>query len=476
MRKSGVLLHISSLWGDYSSGSFGKEAREFVDFLKDSGFKYWQVLPFCPVDDFNSPYKSYSTFSGNLYFVDIETLFQKGLITKEEIEKAKQKTPYLCEFERLRKERFELLRLASKRVTDRGEIEKFISKKAYIENFCKFMALKNANNQKPWQEWTTTDVDEDILFAWKFIQHEFFAEWKELKKYANSCGIEIIGDMPLYVSPDSADVYFARDLFLLDEKGYPSSVAGVPPDYFSEDGQLWGNPLYDWTKMKDDGYKWWIDRVSAALDMFDGVRIDHFRAFESFWTVPAGEKTAKNGRWIKGPGMDLVEKIKELKKEKLIIAEDLGIITPEVRNLVNESGFFGMRVFQFGFFGDDSLHLPHNYNEKSVAYSGTHDNNTLLGYLWELDSESRRKMLDYCGYESENWGNGLPAMLRTIWGSNAETVIVPLQDLLGYGSDTRLNFPGRAENNWRWRTTKEQLSKIDKEWIKKLNRLYFRAN
>ena len=467
-------MHISSLWGNYSCGGFGKAAREFIDFLAECGFSYWQVLPFCPVDDFNSPYKSYSTFAGNPYFIDLETLFDKGLITREELDSAKQSTPYLCEFERLRTERISLLMVASKRVTDRGQIEKFISERPYIENFCKFMALKDANDQRAWQEWTVSDIDADTLFGWKFIQYEFFNQWKEVKEYANEQGIEIIGDMPIYVSPDSADVYFNPDLFLLDEKGYPTSVAGVPPDYFTADGQLWGNPLYDWSKMKEDGYRWWEDRVSASLELFDGLRIDHFRALESFWAVPADEKTAKNGEWIKGPGMDLIKKIRAVAGEKLIIAEDLGHITKEVEALVEESGFPGMRVFQFGFFGAESTPKPHNYKENCMAYSGTHDNNTLLGYLWELDEENRREILEYCGHTSSDWGNGLNAMLRTIWASSAGTVIFPIQDILGYGSDTRLNFPGRAENNWRYRVTKEQIDGIDKKRFKRLNEIYNR--
>ncbi|MBO5486224.1 MAG: 4-alpha-glucanotransferase, partial [Eubacterium sp.] len=252
----------------------------------------------------------------------------------------------------------------------------------YIENFCKFMALKTVNDQKAWQEWTESGIDQDILFGWKFIQYEFFEEWKEIKKYANEHGVELIGDMPIYVSPDSSDVYFDRDLFLLDEKGYPTQVAGVPPDYFTEDGQLWGNPLYNWQKMKETGYKWWCDRVKSALELFDGLRIDHFRAFESFWEVPRDEETAKNGHWVKGPGMDILSKISKVAGKKLIIAEDLGDITKEVVDLVEESCFPGMRVFQFGFFGGESTHKPHNYKENCIAYSGTHDNNTLLGYLW----------------------------------------------------------------------------------------------
>ena len=474
MRKSGVLLHISSLWGEYSSGSFGKAAREFVDFLAECGFGYWQVLPFCPVDDYNSPYRSYSTFAGNLYFVDIEALLEKELLTKAEVDEAKQKTPYVCEFERLKAERFELLMRSSQRARNRCDIEEFVSNRPYIESYCKFMALKQANGQKAWQEWTRTDFDEDVFFAHKFIQYEFFCQWQEVKAYAAGKGVEIIGDLPFYVAPDSADVWQNKEQFLLDEKGYPTLVAGVPPDYFSPDGQLWGNPLYNWERMKVDGYKWWQDRVKEAFELFDGVRIDHFRAFESFWAVEHFEKTAKNGKWQKGPGMDVVGKIKEASGGKLVIAEDLGIITPEVERLVVESGFPSMRVFQFGFFGGESTHKPHNYQKNSVAYSGTHDNNTLLGYLWELDEVTRRDMLFYCGYSDSDWSKGLEAMLRTIWTSHSGVVIFPLQDLLGFGEDTRLNYPGRAKNNWGWRVTKQQIDSIDKGKFRKLNEIYGR--
>ncbi len=473
-RSSGVLMHISSLPGEYSCGAFGKEAKAFVDFLADCGFSWWQVLPFCPVDEYNSPYKSHSSFGGNPYFVDLDTLYQKGLLTQEEINSAKQETPYLCEFERLSKERFCLLQKAAGRVTNREEIEEFIAGNRHLENFCEFMALKTANDHLPWQEWKTQTYDPEILFLWKFIQFEFFAEWKEIKAYANQKGIGIIGDIPFYVSSDSSDLWANSELFQLDAKNFPLAVAGTPPDYFCEDGQLWGNPLYDWEAMKKNDYGWWLDRVSFMLELFDGLRIDHFRAFDSYWSIPAGEETAKNGRWIKGPGMDLIGRIQEIAGEKLIIAEDLGMITKEVEELVEESGFPGMRVFQFGFFGGESTHMPHNYPKNVIAYGGTHDNNTLLGYLWELEEEQRRWMLDYCGYRDGDWTKALPALIRTIWASHADTVIFTIQDLLGYGSDTRLNYPGRAENNWRYRVTTEQIQTINKDWIRGLNSLYYR--
>ena len=474
-RKSGVLMHISSLFGDYSIGSFGNEAKYFVDFLKSCGFTYWQVLPFCMVDECNSPYKSYSAFGGNPYFVDLNKLKEKGLLTDEELVSQRQMTPYSAEYVRLYHTRCDVLKKASLRVKNKIEVENFISSHPYIEQFCMFMAYKEANNQKPWTDWDSDTIDEEVLFMWKFIQYEFFAQWKEIKDYANSQGIKIIGDIPIYVSFDSCDVWSNKEQFLLDEKGYPTSVAGVPPDYFSADGQLWGNPLYNWDKMKTDGYKWWCDRITHMFEMFDGVRIDHFRAFESYWAVDAKETTARNGKWQKGPGMDIIDKFKEIAGNKLIIAEDLGDLSEDVIKMVKESGLPGMRVFQFGFLSDDdSTHLPHNYIPKSVAYSGTHDNNTLLGYLWELDDNTRKRMLDYCGYESSDWERGMDSIIKTIFRSASSLCILPIQDLLGYGSDTRINIPGKADGNWQYRLTKEQLDSIDKKKFAHYNHLYKR--
>lgn len=473
-RKSGVLMHISSLFGEYSTGSFGSEAKYFIDFLKDCGFSYWQVLPFCMVDECNSPYKSYSTFGGNPYFVDLTVLKNKGLLTEGELEAYRQQTPYVCEFVRLYHTRLEILKKASERVTNRKEIEEYIANDEYLEKFCRFMALKAANNELPWFEWTTDEADDDILFMWKFIQYEFFTQWAEIKRYANERGIRIIGDIPIYVSLDSCDVWSNKEQYCLDEDGKPIWIAGVPPDYFCADGQLWGNPIYNWEVMKKDGYKWWSDRIKHMTAMFDSVRIDHFRGIESYWAVPGTAETAREGSWKKGPGMELINAIKEAAGDALIIAEDLGDITPEVYRLVAESGFPGMRVFQFGFLSDgDSSHKPHHYPENCVAYTGTHDNNTLLGYLWELDDNSRKKMLEYCGH-TEHWESGCASVIRTIYASHAGLVIMPIQDLLGYGSDTRLNIPGKADGNWQFRITKEQLDGIDKSRFRRLNEIYAR--
>lgn len=474
-RASGVLMHVSSLWGDHSEGSFGQAAKEWIDFLCECGFTYWQTLPFCLPDEYNSPYCSFSTFSVNPYFIDLPMLQREGLLTKAEVDGAKQKTPYSCEFSRLAKERFALLNKAAKRCTDKDGIAEFLEKHSRTADFCKFMAIKASNNDLPWTEWTTDEVDEDVLQLWQFMQYTFFRQWKEIKDYANSKGISIIGDIPIYVALNSSDVWAAPEQFQLDKENKPTGIAGVPPDYFSADGQVWNNPLYDWDKMEEDGFTWWKDRISFMCELFDGVRIDHFRGLESYFSIPAGETTAKNGKWVKGPGMKLINALREVCPDKLLIAEDLGDITPEVIELVKESGCPGMRIFQFAFLGDPgSTHLPHNYDNHCIAYTGTHDNNTLLGYIWELDDETRKHVLEYCGYFDEDWDNGYDAILRTMFQSHAGLLILPVQDLLLYGRDTRLNKPGTSDDNWSYRITKEQLKKIDKEKFLEWNKMYGR--
>ena len=433
-RSSGVLLHVSSLWGDYSEGSLGKAAREWIDFLAECKFTYWQILPFCLPDEYNSPYKSYSAFSGNPYFIDLDILLEKGLITEQETNSAKQKSPHLCEFDRLNKERIDLLKKAASRYTDNGEMDEFFKSHKNTESFCRFMALKEANGMKEWINWDKDTYDEKVFFQWKFIQYMVFSQWFEIKSYANARGVKIIGDIPIYVAHDSSDVWSAPEQFQLDGKYNPTAVAGVPPDYFSADGQLWGNPLYDWKSMKKDGYSWWCERMAFMCELFDGVRIDHYRAIESYFSIPAGETTARNGKWVKGPGMSIINEFKKICGDKLIIAEDLGDITPEVYKLVQKSGFPGMRVLQFGLLGDNnSTHLPHNYSNNCVAYTGTHDNNTLLGYVWELSAQDRKRFLDYFGYESANWDNCYDTVIRSMLASHAGLVIFPVQDLLKYG-------------------------------------------
>ncbi|MBQ3041501.1 MAG: 4-alpha-glucanotransferase [Clostridia bacterium] len=475
-RSSGVLMHVSTLWGDHSEGAFSKSAKEFIDFLSECGFTYWQVLPFCLPDEYNSPYKSYSAFSVNPYFIDVERLYSRELITRSEFEEAKQKTPFACEFTKLNRERMKLLKKAASRFLETKLLDDFYKDFEETERFCEFMALKSVNGDTEWTKWTKDKPAKDTLHAWRFIEYMAITEWLEIKEYANKKGIKIIGDVPIYVAHDSSDVWANPEEFLLDEHYQPTNVAGVPPDYFSEDGQLWGNPLYNWNKMKENGYSWWKKRMSFMCKLFDGVRIDHFRGLESYFSIPATETTARNGKWVKGPGMSLINAFSDICKDKLIIAEDLGEITPAVEKLVKDSTYPGMRVLQFGLLGEDnSMHLPHNYINNCVAYTGTHDNNTLLGYVWDLDKEKRQKFLDYFGYEGANWDNCYDTVIRSMLASHAGLVIFPIQDLLKYGKDTRLNTPGSCDDNWSFRITKEQIETIDREKLKTWNRLYSRS-
>lgn len=474
-RSSGVLMHISSLNGDYSIGSLGKEAYEFVDFLSEGGFSYWQVLPFCLPDDCNSPYKSFSAFSVNPFFIDLVSLNEMGLITDGELSDARQNDPYLCEFDRLKNERLSLLSRAAERFKDTKKIKAFLKSHKNTEHFCTFMALKKANDGKEWIDWYCDVSDKREYKLWTFTQYIFFEQWKALKTYANGKGIKFIGDVPIYVSFDSSDVWSSPDNFQLDERLRPTAVAGVPPDYFCEDGQLWGNPLYDWKKMKNDGFSWWKERMSFMTELFDGVRIDHFRGIESYWSVPSGSKTAKNGKWKKGPGMAFVRAMKDVCGEKLIIAEDLGDITEKVNKLVKDSTFPGMRVLQFAFLGDNnSPHMPHNYPSNCVSYTGTHDNNTLLGYIWEADEGQRRQLFDYCGYVGESIDGCYDSVMRAILSSHSALTVFPIQDLLFYGADTRLNTPGSSSGNWSYRVTGDQLKSIDTKRLYAWNKRYAR--
>ena len=468
-------MHISSLWGEYSEGSLGKAAKEWIDFISDCGFGVWQVLPFCLPDDFSSPYKSYSAFSLNPYFIDLDRLHEMGLLTSAELEDARQCTPYSCEFERLFAERMPLLARAAERFSDSGKIRGFLDGHKQTENFCRFMALRKANGELTWNEWTVAEPDESEQRLWEFTQYIFFEQWKEIREYAHERGVKIIGDIPIYVSWDSADVWSNPTQFLLDARSLPTAVAGVPPDYFAKDGQLWGNPLYDWEAMQSDGFSWWKERISFMTELFDGVRIDHFRGIESYYSIPADAETAKDGVWCKGPGLALIDAIKSVSGDRLLIAEDLGDITDAVHELVEKSGFPGMRVLQFGFQGDsDSPHLPHNYKNNCIAYTGTHDNNTLLGYVWELDADTRKRLLSYCGFEGDDWNSCYDSILRTMFASHAGLLILPVQDLLLYGSDTRLNVPGRSGGNWSYRITRGQLDGINRDKFRKWNSEYGR--
>ncbi len=451
-RSSGILLHISSLYGGFSCGSLGESAKKFVDFLKEGGFNYWQVLPFSYPDSYFSPYSSPSAFSLNPFFIDLPTLFKEGLITQSELENARENSPYLVEFQRF-EERLSLLKKASERF-DCTESEEFFSSHPETLSFCKFMG-------------------EEKFF--KFTQFIFYKQWQEIKNYANKKGIKIIGDLPMYVSQNSADVKENPKLFMLDKNGSPTLVAGVPPDAFSSDGQKWNNPLYNISEMSKNRFLWWRERIKFSLEMFDAVRLDHFRAFESFYAIANG-KSAKEGTWLKGGGIGLVNAIKEEAKEKLVIAENLGHITPEVNLLLSASGFSDMRVLQFGFDSDfSSPHLPHNYHENSVAYTSTHDNNTLLGYLYELEETKRKNLCSYFGYSGHNWDMLCDEIMRQMLMSKAGLVIFPIQDILKFGKDTRMNTPGKAEGNWGFRISEEQLQSVDLNKLKTLNTLYSRG-
>ena len=484
-RASGVLMHITSLPGEYGIGTLGREAREFARLLKDCGFSCWQILPVTEPDEYNSPYKSASAFAGNPWLIDLEALVRKGLLHPDELAQARQSSPYLCEFGTLASAKLTLLKTAFSRTdgATQAKTEAFAQRNPWVLEYARFKALKIANHGAPWQEWTLHTPDEADVAFYCFLQYEFFSQWEALKRDVNEIGIEIIGDMPIYVALDSADTYANRDrgIFQLDEKGHAAFEAGVPPDYFAKDGQGWGNPLYNWDALKAQGYAWWIERVRHSLTMFDKVRLDHFRGMSSYWAIPAGKKPIE-GEWKQGPGMDFFDALQEAIPAPGIIAEDLGDIDQDVVDLVEASGFPGMRVFQFAFDGDPgNPHLPYQYVNNCVAYTGTHDNNTLLGWLWELEPALRGQALRFCGFEAPDWQHGgagnpaLRAVIRTILQSGAGLVMLPVQDLCGFGADTRMNTPGISANNWAYRITWEQLGRIDKAWCLEMNQLFGRA-
>lgn len=494
-RSCGVLAHISSIPGKYGIGTFGREARQFAEFLRTMNIRSWQVLPLCPTDDYNSPYAGCSAFAGNPYFIDPEILHSEGLLTREELDSCIASQPYSVDFKFLKETRLNVFKKAFDRFKkdNMPVLQKFLKENPHLDNYALFTALKDSHDLLPWWEWPEGEKrrDEKALTAAReklsdeyyfalFLQYEFHTQFAALKKDVNACGVSIIGDMPIYLAHDSADVWANPHLFSLDaETCALRCCAGVPPDYFAAEGQLWGNPLYDWDAMKKDGYKWWIDRAGYAFSLYDAVRIDHFRAFSAYWSVPAGEKATK-GKWIKGPGMDFFNALSEKFPKSPIIAEDLGDIDDDVRLLVKDSGFPGMGVMQFAFLSDgDNTHMPYNYSNSTVAYTGTHDNNTILGWLWEADDASRRRICEYCGFEGD-WGQGGPdapcikAIIRTLFESSALLAIVPVQDLVGFGADTRMNTPGEADGNWSFRITAESLSQVNAEFFRNISNRYNR--
>lgn len=488
-------MHISSLPGKYGIGGLGKPARKFVDKLCEMGISAWQVLPVGPTDFFNSPYASLSAFAGNPYFIDPELLFEDGLLTAQELKECEIDAPYAADFASVSKRLMPALKKAFSRAADlMPEITAFAKENTWLPDYAMFRALKNKYKQKAWQEWdeeirmrkpealkeTADELKEEIDF-YCFVQYEFYKQWFALKKYANEKGVSIIGDMPIYLNLDSADVWANPKLFSLDKSLGLRCCAGVPPDYFCEEGQKWGNPLYDWKAMKKDGYSWWVRRIENSLRLYDAVRIDHFRGFSAYWEVPV-DKSAKYGKWVKGPGNDLFKALAKAHPNAAIIAEDLGDIDDDVIKLVKTTGFPGMGVMQFAFISnEDNPHLPHNYTKNTVAYTGTHDNNTILGWLWESDEGSRQYALDYCGF-SGDWGCGgtnspvIRSIIRTLWRSGAMVTIVPVQDLCGFGGDTRMNKPGVADGNWNFRITEDALNSIDCGYIRGITELYRRKN
>lgn len=495
-RTAGALLSVTSLPGPFGIGVLGREAKEWVDQLAQMEFRWWQVLPFNPLTIGNSPYTSLSAFAGNPLLIDPRLLREQGLADEGDVEEQfYQGVPYSADYGFATEKRIALLQKAYARQSDaqREAVQDFVNQNPWLESYSLYMAAKEKAGGAPWWEWDAPyrtyeaclnrrqELAEAISF-WCFTQYIFWTQWAEIKAYANKKGIGIIGDMPIYVSLDSVDVWSHPHLFHLDDTLRPTKVAGVPPDYFSAEGQLWGNPLYDWDAMKADGYQWWTQRIGQALDTFDTVRIDHFRGFADYYAVPANAKSAKEGHWEKGPGAALFEAIRQKYPEPAIIAEDLGITDDAVAKLLEETGFPGMRVIQFGFDPDgDSTHLPHNYPANCLAYTGTHDNNTLLGWLWEAAPKERAFALDYCGFNGQNWGDGgfrsesCRCLIQAVWRSSASIAILPLQDLCGFGSDARMNRPGVADGNWLFRITKEALAQLDMLYFRDLNRLYRRT-
>ena len=492
-RGSGILLPISSLPSKYGIGCFSKEAYKFVDWLKSAKQTYWQILPMGPTSIGDSPYQGPSTFAGNPYFISLEDLIKEGVLKKKECEEADLVGhPQYVEYGKLYNERYKLLYKAYKRsnISGNEEFKAFCNKNAYwLDDYALYMAVKKCFEGKQWSEWA-----EDIRKRWgysldyyrgtyaeeiefqKYMQFKFMEQWTKLKKYANEKGIKIIGDIPIYVAFDSADAWTNPHLFQFDEENRPYAVAGCPPDAFSETGQLWGNPLYRWDVHEQTGYDWWVKRLEHCYELYDVVRIDHFRAFDEYYSIPAKDTTAMNGKWIAGPGMKLFNTIKERLGEKDVIAEDLGLITDSVRKLVKDSGYPNMRVLEFAFVPrQETGYLPHEYDKNSVVYTGTHDNDTLMSWYKSLDRKTKKYIREYMNDnttpDSEmNW-----AFIRLAMMSCANICIIPIQDYLGLGNEARLNFPSTLGTNWKWRLAGDELTKKLAKDIVKLTDISFRA-
>ena len=497
MRDCGILLPISALPGAYGIGTFGKEAYDFVDCLVKAGQSAWQILPLGPTGFGDSPYQAFSTFAGNPYFIDPATLMEEGWLAEKDLaacDFGKSKTK--IDYGKLYVERFPLLKKAAENFVknaaaeDRAAFRKFSEDNAdWLPDYALYMAIKSDRGGASWDVWPEelrlrkeealaaerTRLEREIFF-YSFLQFEFDKQWKALKEYANEAGIRIIGDLPIYVSFDSADAWGSPELFQFDEDHRPIGVAGCPPDAFSETGQLWGNPLYNWKYHADTGYKWWLARLKKAFEWYDTLRIDHFRGFDEYWFIPAGDETAAGGHWEKGPGDWLFDTVKfVLGKDVDIIAEDLGVMTPTVEALVERTGYPGMKVLQFAFDGlSDSAYQPHNHIRNCIVYTGTHDNDTTLSWYRTASKEVKEYAKKYLGIEGCSEEEFVWAFIRTAYMSVAEHTVIPMQDVLVLGNEARMNFPSTTGTNWQWRMTEKQMTKKLAAKLCDMSKLYVR--
>ena len=492
MRKNGMLLPITSLPSKYGIGAFSKEAYEFIDILSESGQKIWQILPLGPTGYGDSPYQSFSTFAGNPYFIDLDKLVEEGLLSKEECESYDWgSNEEFIDYKKIYLSRFEILRKAFNRSEIHSDIKFYEfceENKKWLDDYALYMSIKDSLGGKSWIEWSEDirtrqkeamskykdELKDEILF-YKYQQYLFNKQWKELKSYANEKGISIIGDIPIYVALDSADTWSNPELFQLDENSIPTAVAGCPPDSFSEIGQLWGNPLYRWDYHKSTGYKWWIERISYCFKLYDIVRIDHFRGFDEYYSIPYGSDNAIDGSWEKGPGLDLFQTLKSKLGELNIIAEDLGFLTPSVKQLLEDTAYPGMKILQFAFDSrEESDYLPHNYSRNCVVYTGTHDNNTIKGWYKEISEVDKDMSIDYLNNknteEDEIHWDFICSAMRSV----ADTCIIPVQDFLGLGDEARINTPSTVGSNWCWRMKKGCFSDNLVKRIKNLTNIYGR--